>query len=392
MASNPKPLIRELYVWEQKKWIVLPMIAFIIIGACSQSLWLRTVMIQVTLLTQPIPPPPSCTLHLSYDKPETNSSLNQLKPVCNKMSLGRLHLHSGIISWGPYYSSRWGNVLSPYWQGRAMSALGNYSFKTFTFGAKTWMKYLPTNSDPFINFTNYEQFRIACKQCDGIFWEFAHECVGAWDHIQPIIQKDTQNAIKSWLSINGKSLPDFEHNDWYIYDRCAEDTILNNNGHGPISFSAMNVIPYTVTRIFIFQSREGMTPTCVAIAEARKKFLLKRYSRAEVHFAGSSVDDDFIKLVFAPNLIVGSVGSSFALWGSLANSNDVYRFPSNGRINGKINTFKIPSGLKFNEKNHWFDPEKVKWMRKEVFQNSHPNNETIVNWLKNTGNCGASKS
>ena len=66
-------------------------------------------------------------------------------------SLGMRFQGDTLYKTGQHYSMRhiqdWGNVLSPYWAARTMAELGGYKFRVSgTFGAGTWMEYLPQSA------------------------------------------------------------------------------------------------------------------------------------------------------------------------------------------------------------------------------------------------------
>eukprot|EP01084_Bolivina_argentea_P227523 384250_1 len=107
-----------------------------------------------------------------------------IRPICSNpgMRKGRIHIAKDKLRWTPYYSKRWGNVLSPMWQARAMAILGGYIYTSRIFGSRTWMEYLP-HKYYNISGVNITQFHIACNSCHGKRWEFAHECFNAWDFI-----------------------------------------------------------------------------------------------------------------------------------------------------------------------------------------------------------------
>ena len=92
-------------------------------------------------------------------------------------------------------NQNWGNILSPYWAGRAMAELGGYDYNGNhnTFGRGTWMEFLPTSAPARV--PNKDVFDKVCNKCNR--YRYYHElpCIDGWSHIAPEIMINTQEAL-----------------------------------------------------------------------------------------------------------------------------------------------------------------------------------------------------
>ncbi len=248
--------------------------------------------------------------------------------TCPRLQQGRIHQHheSKELTWVPFVSERWGNVLSPYWQARGAAHLSGYNFSCQAFGRHTWMEHLPTSvrADPQVC-PNREAFAMMCHdpgpKCDSM--EYAHKCVGAWNHIVPALARDTRRALE--LAADGVQLATWSDSDLVVYDRCASDTVGSHDEHAPVGFSAYKLVPQWVQRIFyVFDNVTRKEPQCNQIREARIAYIQRLLPHAHIHLSAGTRQEDFTKLVFAPNVFVAAQGSSFALWATLANIGQVW--------------------------------------------------------------------
>eukprot|EP00929_Paragymnodinium_shiwhaense_P033341 TRINITY_DN1831_c0_g5_i1.p1 TRINITY_DN1831_c0_g5~~TRINITY_DN1831_c0_g5_i1.p1 ORF type:complete len:461 (-),score=50.03 TRINITY_DN1831_c0_g5_i1:8-1390(-) len=91
----------------------------------------------------------------------------------------------------------WGNVLSVYWEARALVALGGKSFEGLPgFGPETWLHYLPNQVPVMPDFVNAAAFAEACYECSSQMGQlYPHTCYGAWTHFRGVIQNETNSAL-----------------------------------------------------------------------------------------------------------------------------------------------------------------------------------------------------
>jgi hypothetical protein len=228
------------------------------------------------------------------------------------------------VGWAPYVSDRWGNVLSPYWLARSVANMLGYRFVCPRFGGSSWMARLPTAIGPEPGLCpNKEAFRRVCDHpnCDALV--YAHKCAG-WELAIPVISRDTRQALEGSAAL--EKLPRWDkETDLVLWDRCAEDTVASHSEHAPVGFSAIELVPESIRRIFYVYSAEGFKQKlCQEIQQARIEHIKQTRPSVEVILSPGSMEEDFAKLVFAPNVLVVSSGSSFGLWATLANTGNVW--------------------------------------------------------------------
>lgn len=68
-----------------------------------------------------------------------------------------------VFYWTPYTSKRWGNVLSPYWQARALAELAGHGFNAYAGFNSSWLQYLPKEVPPQ-GCPNITMFMRACSE------------------------------------------------------------------------------------------------------------------------------------------------------------------------------------------------------------------------------------
>ena len=226
-----------------------------------------------------------------------------------------------------YYSTRWGNVLSPYWAARAMAELGGFSYVGKTFGRGSWMEHLPARAPA--KPPQLQKYLRACKCAKFVYF---HDCEHGWAEIGATIAKDTRTAVRSYAAtVPNKSLAQipftWNDTDWLIYERCC---ILCHPGHGFVNIHAMDVLPktgsynvYTLTPRGIDQSEgNGM---CGRLHALRDEYIKWRNPHVNlVTLQPSDLWVDYARIVFAPNFVIPSAGTSWGLWAFLANTGNVY--------------------------------------------------------------------
>lgn len=237
-----------------------------------------------------------------------------------------------------YYSSRWGNVLSPYWAVRAMAELGGYQYSGAIFGYGTWMQFLPRRVDAPSSGRPARLVR-ACQECGENFHYF-HRCYHGWGEIVATIRNDTRMALAQYAVTRPTEERDgyeklFQPNDWLIYERCcilchAEhgfgglrtyDSIIAARGGG-------NFTVFTLTQNQIDDAgNEGMG-LCHSLRQKAMQSIQRRHPNVQIVVLENAEPwVDFARIVYAPNLLVPSAGSSWALWALLANDGNVVTVP-----------------------------------------------------------------
>ena len=226
-----------------------------------------------------------------------------------------------------YFSGNWGNVLSPYWAARAMAELGGYEYIGGKVGPNTWMEFLPRSAPPRL--PNKDIFQNVCRHCTS--YEFFHkgECSQGWGSIAPVVLHDTRNAILQHSNRAPKEETDaifnfFQPNDWLVYNRCV---VFGHGAHAPGVLRTYDSIPSKgAFNVYIMTGRkEDAFNFCDTLIEESVEYMKQRNPAINVTILPTSTNFvDFSRLVFAPNVLVAAVGSSWALWSAvLANNNTV---------------------------------------------------------------------
>jgi len=255
-----------------------------------------------------------------------------------------------------YFNDNWGNVLSPYWAARAMAKIGGYAYLGKTFGHGTWMEFLPTTSTALR--PRKQIFDEICVNCES--YEFFHKgsCSAGWGVIAPEILKDTRSAILQEYNRTGDQYnwDFFGPNDWLIYNRCV---VLNHVSQAPGVLRTYDVIPTEGQfNVFIMDGRkEDEHNLCNVLISESMEYITTRNNNANATLLPKSTQFiDFSRLVFAPNVLIASVGSSWALYSAiLANNNnvishlpafdaDVSMLPKSVQFLTDIPTLRSPSG------------------------------------------------
>lgn len=220
-----------------------------------------------------------------------------------------------------FYSTRWGNVLSPYWMARAMAELGGHAYSGGSFGQGTWMELLPHKAPA--KPAQAALFQAACRGCTGVNLEYAHRCFYGWTRVLPTIQRETRLALTKFSERRSLPLPQFEPDDWFVYDRCE---IFRHPIHAPFAFSLYDeAIPCDArTRVLYFRARRSAA--CDVMKRARAARLRRKCPQRRVEEVNMSRSfHDFARLVLAPHVILGSAGSSWGIWSALsANAGEVW--------------------------------------------------------------------
>lgn len=84
-------------------------------------------------------------------------------PDCQAAVYARVQVGGDrVFYWTPYTSARWGNVLSPYWQARALAELAGHGFNAYSGFDSSWLKYLPKELPPQ-QCPDLKSFKKACS-------------------------------------------------------------------------------------------------------------------------------------------------------------------------------------------------------------------------------------
>ena len=244
----------------------------------------------------------------------------------------------------PYRETSLGNVMSLYWAARVVAELGGYNYlltSSEEFRQEgSFLKFLPTFVSRKKDEARPDELQRFLCHCPTKL-QYYHECHYGQSAIAETIRQDTQLALKKYASLR---LPDtdneshilgsfYKPNDWLIYDRCC---LLGHQVHGFATLSFYNILPKngTYTVYTLAGRREGQGEwLCDELHAIRNQHLSQRNPNITIIPLQQSTDKsiDFGRLVFAPNLMIPSAGSSWALWASLANSGRVVTVP-NGPI------------------------------------------------------------
>ena len=304
------------------------------------------------------------TALLFKENSTTNSSSSSLAingteqynplPKCpNGMNITGVSIHGTILhKWfKSFVSGTWGNILSPYWAARVMAQLGGYEYQGSVLGRGTWMEFLPTKVSR--RPPKPELYNHICNTCNR--WKYFHECHYGWGYIQKTIFHDTRNAIETYVQIQNKTdlmntyvTNQFQATDWLIYDRCC---IFCHGTHGISDIHAYDNIPtegtFTVYTLSpTYHDTDESNGMCQPVLHKLRDVYLKwrNPNITIVPLANSEQWVDWARLVYAPNLLLPSVGTSFGLWAALANVKVITGPPMKGiSLDSLPDTFHIYS-------------------------------------------------
>jgi len=272
----------------------------------------------------------------------------RIPSVRTEIKSSRNHTVGVLTKSSTFYSTRWGNVLSPYWAARTMAQLGGYEYRGRSFGPRTWMQHLPTQADATTPKKKLYDRACACRK-----WEYFHVCQYGWGDIQGTIQKDTRAALKKYAETRPSSEVQayqfWSGDDWLIYERCC---VLCHGAHGFGNIHVYDAIPIN-TSVTVFtlsppniDESEG-NELCGQLHMRRDAYPRSRNPQISiVELAPADMWVDFARLVYAPNLLLPSSGTSWGIWSALANNGTVYVVPMVKNMSeppgGDCNALSVP--------------------------------------------------
>jgi hypothetical protein len=289
-------------------------------------------------------------------------------------------------------SENWGNVLSPYWAARSIAELGGYQYKGSKFGQGSWMEFLPTYAPARVS--NKELFQQVCGRCTNYKFFNKGECSEGWSHIAPAIMNETQCAIKEHAKRapkeeNDKIFDFFHPNDWLVYNRCC---VFKHGEIAPGVLKTFDAIPTKGSfTVHIMMGRdEDPYRLCKTIVHESIDYMKQRNPAINVTILDrASLYVDYSRMVFAPNVLVAGMGSSWALWSAvLSNSNNVVAHTQRW-----VNVSMLPNNVKFlldvptllNPAHHFADIAPSAYGIKLVggkFSNSTEDREKVLNYFR----------
>ena len=179
-----------------------------------------------------------------------------------------------------------------------------------------------------------------------MFFHFG-ECVDGWGRMAQMIREDTRSAIMKYSTRLKQDERDqifnfFQPDDWVIYQRCL---IFRHGFYAPAVLRTYSIIPTNGTfNVYIMPGRiEDDFGLCDEIMKESTKYIKNRNPNVNIKILKSGTKFvDFSRLVFAPNVLVPNIGSSWALWSAImANNNTVVSvLPQR-----KTNVSSLPSSI-----------------------------------------------
>eukprot|EP00571_Detonula_confervacea_P001410 CAMPEP_0172323894 /NCGR_PEP_ID=MMETSP1058-20130122/49845_1 /TAXON_ID=83371 /ORGANISM="Detonula confervacea, Strain CCMP 353" /LENGTH=274 /DNA_ID=CAMNT_0013040011 /DNA_START=402 /DNA_END=1226 /DNA_ORIENTATION=- len=230
-----------------------------------------------------------------------------------------------------------------------MAELGGYQYEGERFGHGTWMEFLPTTAP--VRVSRKEEFDNVCRNCES--FKFFHEgsCWHGWGSIAPTVKIDTRHALlkhsnRAKKEENHAIFNFFQPDDWLIYNRCC---VFCHAMYAPGVLRTYDSIPINGDfRVFIMTGRkEDPFDLCNELIAESVEYIQKRNPKANVTILETgTLYVDFARLVFAPNVLVAGVGSSWVLWSALlANNNTVVSLPASFGMDNTAIRASLPDSV-----------------------------------------------
>lgn len=226
-----------------------------------------------------------------------------------------------------------GNVLSRYWNTRAMLHFAGAEFEVGPNIARmlqqtSFLKFLPFHSPapPCPDGNAYISGCLGCSMAGNyaFLYDFPALCNGAWSLFRHIIRNETKRALLQWHTMSQTPIPALGMNYVAVQYRCAADT-LNADGYGPMGYSCYDQIPKSAKLILIILSSLNYGP-CMKMAIDLKRHISTSRPSANVSFLSGSAEHDFSVMAHA-SVLVRHGQSTFGLWAGLTGSEIVFSLP-----------------------------------------------------------------
>ncbi|CAB9523613.1 expressed unknown protein [Seminavis robusta] len=289
------------------------------------------------------------------------------------------HVSEGnsMFIWWFIVTGNFGNDLSRYYSWRILAELGGYKFDLATpimSYHDSFLVYLPTHAQAKKPKQRVlQKFLCVCPQDIS----FVHECDYGVPDIIPTIRGEVRIALQEyadakfktkrldnphgwgnerklfWNFFSGDSRQEskrqilgqfYDKDDWLIYDRCQ---ILDHVLHGFGTLSVYDEIPSngSFTIYSLSGRKEGLGYLCDELHEIRNDYIRSRNPNVTIlELQESNRNVDFGRLANAPNLLLPSAGSTWALYAALANVGGVVMVPF--RTDNHRLSSKLPSNIK----------------------------------------------
>lgn len=194
-----------------------------------------------------------------------------------------------------------------------------------------WMEYLPKQVAAAPELAQPERFHQTCACVS----EHFHGCAIGWSAMRPLVMEGTRAAMEAYMRTQPTTLAKslhFQPTDWLIYERCC---VFCHKNHGFSNIHAYDVLPkegsYTIYTLSPpdADKNDGFG-LCTPLQKLRDEYILERNPKVRiVPLSGETLFEDFGRIVYAPNLLIPSTGTSFGLWAALANNGNVHMARAN---------------------------------------------------------------
>lgn len=252
-----------------------------------------------------------------------------------------------VLQLGPYdyrLQASIGNALSSYFGYLSFAVLGGYDFynpagfEEQEAGFLSYLpKYLPTTQPP-----DRPAFTTMCMRCGGTLSLVHATCDYGWSYVAGLARTLIRTALGTYLhdqTDQGLEFPTFfaSSDDWLIYDRMLFPDLVAAPGVGVATISIYDHLPrnknYT---LYILECPrvEGHRKLYEKLLLERDRYFQTNLPRVKVvRLEPSSITEDFARMVYAPNLLLVTVLSTFGLWAAIASTGNVLTMPLRADMN-----------------------------------------------------------
>eukprot|EP00195_Chlamydomonas_chlamydogama_P016814 CAMPEP_0202912310 /NCGR_PEP_ID=MMETSP1392-20130828/57399_1 /ASSEMBLY_ACC=CAM_ASM_000868 /TAXON_ID=225041 /ORGANISM="Chlamydomonas chlamydogama, Strain SAG 11-48b" /LENGTH=357 /DNA_ID=CAMNT_0049603175 /DNA_START=225 /DNA_END=1298 /DNA_ORIENTATION=+ len=256
------------------------------------------------------------------------------EPACAFTSLpsGKVQITEKEIVLTAEASTQLGDMLTTYWQARAMAHLAGLAFRrTLEPGSHSFVMHLPSQV-PRRSCADPEAFKRLCQQCPSVVAARKYKCSTTWiSAVLPQISEEIPQALKAWAAEARVPLHPLQHGDVLIQKDCAADNFLLGGPTSLVGFSYYRSAPPTTQR-FLIVHHLGATrkyAPCAVLYRALASYLREHYPAAKVMVVADHLVQDFTRLTYATTVFRDSQ-SSYGLWaclGNLGTGGTVYSVP-----------------------------------------------------------------